>query len=92
MWLTLTFNSEPPILAPSPLGGFLLPMIRALQSRPVRYFREAKAELEKVAWPTKRDTVLYSGVVVALCLALAFYSGVVDYALNEGLAALVSLI
>lgn len=62
-----------------------------MNTRPVQYILEAKTELEKVAWPTKRDTMLYSGVVIALCLGLAVYSGLVDYLLNTGLAALIRL-
>lgn len=57
----------------------------------VKYFREAKVELEKVAWPTKKDTLLYSGTVLVLCAAVAVYFGVLDWALNQGLEALVRL-
>lgn len=57
----------------------------------IKYFREAKVELEKVAWPTKKDTLLYSGTVIVLCIAVAAYFGAADWALNKGLEALVRL-
>jgi preprotein translocase subunit SecE len=58
----------------------------------VNYFREAKVELEKIAWPTKKDTLLYSGTVIVLCLTMAVYFGALDWALNKGLEALVHLV
>ena len=57
----------------------------------VNYLRESKMELEKVAWPTKKDTLMYSGIVVALCVAVAAYFGAFDWVLNKGLEALVSV-
>ena len=56
-----------------------------------RYLREAKEELEKVTWPTQKQTVRYSLLVIGVCLALALYFGVIDYLLNLGLEALLSL-
>lgn len=84
-------NHASAILSGVPRKGILKYMLSLTNNALVRYVREAQGELKKVAWPTRRDTMLYSGVVVALCLVLALYSGVVDYLLNEGLAALVRL-
>ena len=56
-----------------------------------RYLRESKEELNKVTWPTQKQTVRYSILVVAVSLALALYFGVIDYLLNLGLEALLAL-
>jgi len=76
-----------------PDRGFLNNDMPSIVNNPVvNYFREAKVELEKVAWPTKKDTFLYSGTVVVLCLVVATYFGVLDYALTKGLEALVRVV
>ncbi|MDZ4229842.1 MAG: preprotein translocase subunit SecE, partial [Candidatus Veblenbacteria bacterium] len=42
-------------------------------------------ELKKVVWPTKREILQHTLVVVGLSLALAIFLGAVDYLLNMGL-------
>jgi preprotein translocase subunit SecE len=56
-----------------------------------KYLRESKEELEKVTWPTQKETVRYSILVIIVSLALGLYFGVVDYLLNLGLEALLAL-
>lgn len=56
-----------------------------------KYLREAKQELQKVAWPTQKQTVRYSIIVVVISVILAIYFGVVDYILNLGLEALINI-
>lgn len=57
----------------------------------VRYFREAKEELQKVTWPSREATLRYTVAVVIFCAVLAVYFGLLDWLLNKGLEALVSL-
>ncbi|KKW28230.1 MAG: Preprotein translocase, SecE subunit [Candidatus Uhrbacteria bacterium GW2011_GWD2_52_7] len=74
-----------------PREGILKYMVSLSNNLAVRYFREAYEELKKVAWPTKRETLLYSGIVIGLCLALAVYFGLIDWLLTKGLELLVNL-
>lgn len=67
-------------------------MQRVLDNPVVKYFREAKVELEKVSWPTRKDTVKYSALVLALSVATAAFIGVLDLGLTEGLEKLISII
>lgn len=67
-------------------------MQRILNNGAVKYFREAKAELEKVSWPTRKDAMMYSIIVAVLSLATAAFIGVLDLGLSEGLAFIVSKI
>jgi len=55
----------------------------------VKYLRESKQELEKVAWPTQEQTTRYSIIVVIFVIALAIYFGVLDYILNLALEGLI---
>lgn len=67
-------------------------MQRVLDNPVVKYFREAKVELEKVSWPTRKDTVMYSTLVFALSIATAAFIGVLDLGLAQGLEKLISII
>ena len=58
----------------------------------VKYFREAKVELEKVSWPTKKETIKYSSLVLGLSLAVAILTGIFDLGLTKGLEYLISII
>ena len=54
------------------------------------YFLGSYAEMQKVPWPTKNQTVNYSLVVIGLSLAVAFFFGIMDYFLNYGINLLLS--
>ncbi len=43
------------------------------------FFKEAKAELKKVNWPTKKQTINYTIAVIAISLAMAIFLGGLDY-------------
>jgi len=58
-------------------------MIKALPRKVISYFTEVKSEIEKVAWPTQKMTILYSAFVVAACLLCALYFGVLDFFLTR---------
>jgi len=49
------------------------------------YLKASLEELKKVVWPSKRETVQHTLIVVGLSLALALFLGAVDYLLNLGL-------
>jgi len=46
------------------------------------FLRESKAELKKVAWPTKKQVWYSTLVVVALTAVVGVYLGVVDFLLS----------
>ena len=58
-------------------------MISALPRRVISYFKEVKSEVEKIAWPTQKTTLMYSLFVIGACLVLAVYFGVVDFGLTK---------
>ncbi|HAV11181.1 MAG TPA: preprotein translocase subunit SecE [Candidatus Moranbacteria bacterium] len=43
------------------------------------FIKEAKAELTKVNWPTKKQTLNYTMLVVAVSLVVAAFLGGLDY-------------
>lgn len=48
-------------------------------NKAIQFFQEAKAELMKVNWPTKKQTINYTGLVVAVSIAVALFLGGLDY-------------
>ena len=45
----------------------------------LQYFKDVQAEMRHVSWPTKRQAVVYTVVVIAVSLATAVYLGLWDY-------------
>jgi len=48
-------------------------------SKIATFVKEARAELRKVNWPTREQTVKYTGLVIGLSLAVAVFLGALDY-------------
>lgn len=47
------------------------------------YFREVKSELNKVTWPTQKQTQAKTVVVVAVSLIIGLYIGLSDFIFQE---------
>ena len=43
------------------------------------YFKEVRAEMKHVSWPTRRQAVVYTAVVIGVSLGIAIYLGMLDY-------------
>ncbi|PIR74281.1 MAG: preprotein translocase subunit SecE [Candidatus Magasanikbacteria bacterium CG10_big_fil_rev_8_21_14_0_10_47_10] len=54
------------------------------------YFHGAISELKKVTWPTRKQVINYSIMVIAMSIGIAIFFGVLDYIFNLGLGALLS--
>jgi preprotein translocase SecE subunit len=44
-----------------------------------QYFKDTRGELNHVAWPTQKQTIVYTILVAALSLGVAAYLGAFDY-------------
>ncbi|NQU77876.1 preprotein translocase subunit SecE [Candidatus Falkowbacteria bacterium] len=47
-----------------------------------QYIKDSKTELKKVTWPTRKDTINHTTLVVVFSLAVAAFLGVADYILS----------
>ena len=45
----------------------------------INYIREVRTEISHVSWPTPRQTVIYTVLVVAISIIVAAYLGALDY-------------
>ena len=43
------------------------------------YFKEVRAEMKHVSWPTRNLALVYTLVVIVVSLATAIYLGLLDY-------------
>jgi preprotein translocase SecE subunit len=46
------------------------------------YLRSSKAELQKVSWPSRKDTIRYSSLVLGISIVVAIFFAGLDYGLN----------
>jgi len=49
----------------------------------IQFFREVRAELRRVTWPTRRETLGATSVVLVLVMMMSFFLGLVDVGLHE---------
>ncbi|GIJ75878.1 preprotein translocase subunit SecE [Micromonospora phaseoli] len=52
--------------------------------RIARFVREVVAELRKVIWPTRKELLTYTGVVIAFVTVMLTIVAVLDYAFAKG--------
>ncbi|NIM92909.1 MAG: preprotein translocase subunit SecE [Anaerolineales bacterium] len=64
---------------------------RRQQNRIVRYFRETIAELRKVSWPTRREAVQLTMIVLAVVGISSIFLGTLDLLFTRIMAMILSL-
>lgn len=47
------------------------------------FFEESKAEVKKIVWPTRKETIATSLAVLVFTLVAALFLGLVDFGLSE---------
>lgn len=52
-------------------------------SKVLQFFKESKAELKKVVWPTKEDVISSIKVVIISTIIIAVVLGLLDLAFSE---------
>ena len=50
-----------------------------LFNRIITFFKEVKVELKKVNWPTKKQTIKYTLIVIGVSFAVAIFLGGLDF-------------
>jgi preprotein translocase subunit SecE len=48
----------------------------------MQYFRDVRGEMRHVTWPTRRQAVIYTSIVIGVSLVTAVYLGALDYLLG----------
>jgi preprotein translocase subunit SecE len=55
-----------------------------------QFLREARIELSKVTWPTRKDTIASTSVVLVIVVLIAAFLGIVDLGLSRLMRILLS--
>ena len=57
---------------------------KGIFARMALFFRQVVAELRKVIWPTRRELVSYTWIVLVFVLIMGAYIGVLDFVFTRG--------
>jgi preprotein translocase subunit SecE len=49
----------------------------------IKYLKETRAELRKVSWPTWREALNLTGIVIAVTVFMAALLGVMDFVFSK---------
>jgi len=58
--------------------------------RATRFMREVVQELKRVTWPSRKQTMSTTGVVIALVILVSVFLGMVDFVLSRLIRLLIS--
>lgn len=56
-----------------------------------KYFRELRSELKKVVWPTRKQVVNNTGVVLSVMIVMALFLFAVDSGLGAAIQAILKI-
>ncbi len=59
------------------------------ENRVAKYFREARAEMRKVTWPTRQEALHLTGIVLAVTVAMAILLWILDLLFTGVMSALI---
>ena len=57
--------------------------IKVTTDQVTQFLKDAKAELKKVTWPTPRQTLASTAVVIILVFLVSLILGIIDFALAK---------
>jgi preprotein translocase subunit SecE len=53
------------------------------------YINESRSELKKVVWPSRKETIQHTIMVIVISVIVAAFIGIADYFLNLAVQALI---
>jgi len=62
-----------------------------MATNPIQFIQQVRAEVIKVVWPTRRETLLTTAMVMVLAIVLAIFFALVDFAIRSGLTGVLGL-
>jgi preprotein translocase subunit SecE len=57
--------------------------VKEVVQKIIQFIKEAKVELKKVTWPTPKQTLASTAVVIIIVFIVAIYLGIVDFVLTK---------
>ncbi len=60
------------------------------RTNPVQFIQQVRSEVSKVVWPTRREVVLTTLMVLVMATVLAIFFSLVDFGIRSGLEAVLT--
>jgi len=60
-------------------------------NRFTKYFREVRAEVRKVTWPSREEVLRLSAIVIVVMILMSAFMAIIDFAFSRLMAAIISL-
>jgi len=57
--------------------------VKIIIQKVTQFLKEAKVELKKVVWPSPKQTMASTAVVIIIVFIVSIYLGVIDFALAK---------
>ena len=57
--------------------------VKEIVQKIIQFIKEAKIELKKVTWPTPKQTLASTAVVIIIVFIVSIYLGIVDFVLAK---------
>ena len=61
----------------------MMDKVKLFANKALQFLSQAKAELKKVTWPTRKQTLASTGVVMVIVAVMALYLGIIDLILSK---------
>jgi preprotein translocase subunit SecE len=75
----------------APYVARIAPGGAAMATNPLEFVQQTRAEIGKVVWPTRREVVLTTIMILILAALAAVFFSVVDLLIRSGLTGLLSI-
>jgi preprotein translocase subunit SecE len=59
--------------------------VKIIAAKVIRFLKEAKIELRRVTWPTPRQTLASTSVVIIVVIIVSIFLGIVDFGLAKAI-------
>ena len=80
-------NKKKPSLLPTRQSSAASPVATKpkdnIFNKTAQFLREVKVELKKVTWPSRKQTIGSTAVVIALVMLISLFLGVVDFGISS---------
>jgi len=61
-------------------------------ANPFEFLQQVRAEASKVTWPTRRETLITTGLVLLMVFVASIFFLIVDWSIKEGLGLLLRMV
>ena len=60
-------------------------------TNPLQFIQQVRSEVSKIVWPSRREVLVTSVMVFIMAMITALFFSLVDFAIREGLTAVLSM-